>query len=104
MRVILELIRIIFIFGIVGAFCSAVLVNVYENFGFANDSYIFLGSVAILILLFVLYRNKLQFSGWFQGKGRQKLPKRVTQVLLVFSIGMLAFPALLQAWNYLLGT
>lgn len=97
MRVIFELIRIIFIFGIVGAFCSTVLVNVYENFGIANDQYSYFGSVAILILLFVLYRNKLQFSGWYQGKGNQKLSKRVTQVLLVFSIGMLAFPPVLQA-------
>ena len=95
MRVLLELIRILSIFGIAGAFCSVVLANVYQNFGIDYNQYGYFGSVAILILLFVLYRNKLQFSGWYKGN-KEKLPKRVTQALYLFSIILLSLPPLLQ--------
>ncbi|MGE7602294.1 hypothetical protein ACQKL5_07250 [Peribacillus sp. NPDC097675] len=95
MRILLELIRILLIFGIAGAFCSSVLANVYQNFGISYNQYGYLGSVAILILLFVLYRNKLQFSGWYKGK-KEKLPKRVTRALFIFSIVLLSLPPLLQ--------
>ncbi|MFJ7744487.1 hypothetical protein [Peribacillus sp. NPDC097295] len=95
MRILLELFRILLIFGIVGAFCSGILTNVYQNFGIDYNQYGYLGSVAILILLFIVYRNKLQFSGWYKGK-KEKLPKRVTQVLFVFSIVLLMIPPLLQ--------
>lgn len=94
MRVLLELIRILSIFGIAGAFCSVALANVYQNFGI-DYQYSYFGSVAILILLFVLYRNKLQFSGWYKGN-KEKLPKRVTQALYLFSIILLSLPPLLQ--------
>ncbi|MGE7661108.1 MAG: hypothetical protein ACI35J_16995 [Peribacillus sp.] len=95
MRVLFELIRILLLFGIVGALCSVLLENVYQSFGIDYNQYSYFGSVAILILLFVLYRNKLQFSGWYKGK-KEKLPKRVTQVLFLFSIVLLSLPPLLQ--------
>ena len=75
MRVLLELMRIILIFGIAGSIISNIVNGIYINIGVNPNQYGWLGSIAILILLFVWYRNKLQFSGWYSGKGKEKLPK-----------------------------
>jgi hypothetical protein len=72
MRVILELIRIVLIFGIAGSIISIIVNGIYINIGVNMNQYGWLGSIAILILLFVWYRNKLQFSGWYSGKGKEK--------------------------------
>ena len=45
----------------------AIIGNIY-TINEATESYSWLGAMAILLLLFVLYRNKLQFSGWYEGK------------------------------------
>ena len=68
MRVFLELIRIIFICAIVGGTLGYFFENVYLEIGTDIDKYGWMGFIAILILIFVLYRNKLQFSGWYKGK------------------------------------
>jgi len=36
--------------------------------------------IAIYIILFILYRNKLQFSGFYEGSHQKVLPKKVTLV------------------------
>lgn len=91
MRTSLELIRIIIIFGILGALGWAVIENIY-TINEAIESYSWLSAIAILILLFVLYRNKFQFSGWYKGKGKAKLPKSVTVILILSSILLIILP------------
>ncbi|GAB6256680.1 hypothetical protein [Peribacillus sp. N1] len=94
MRVLLELIRIILIFGIAGTIISSIVNGIYINIGV--NQYGWLGSIAILILLFVWYRNKLQFSGWYSGKGKEKLPKTASQILILCSLFLLCAPAVLS--------
>ena len=84
MRTLLELLRIIVIFGLLGALGGIVIGNIY-TINAATESYSWLGAFAILILLFVLYRNKLQFSGWYKGKSRKRLPKKVLISLVSIS-------------------
>ncbi|MGP4062920.1 hypothetical protein [Halobacillus sp. H74] len=84
MRTLLELLRIILIFGLLGGLCWAIIGNIY-TVNKAVESYSWLGASAILVILFVLYRNKFQFSGWYKGKGRNKLPKKVTLSLIFTS-------------------
>ncbi|GIO25576.1 hypothetical protein [Ornithinibacillus bavariensis] len=91
MRFILELARIILIFGLLGAIFSSVLKYVYQSFGVIQ--YEWLGYIAILLLLFVAYRNKWQFSGWYKGKGREKLPQSITNLLVSFSVALLIVPS-----------
>lgn len=95
MRVTLELLRIIFIFLLLGAIGGAILTGVYSISG-VKQSYSMLGGVAVLILIFVMYRNKMQFSGWYKGKGRKKLPKKVSIILISFSIILLIVPLVLD--------
>lgn len=82
MRVLLELVRIILLFGFLGSLLGMLFTFIYELLGvnIANKEWIV--SLSIFILLFVLYRNRWQFSGWYKGKGREKLPKKVTNVLV----------------------
>lgn len=96
MRVLLELIRIIVIFVIVGGIFGSLLENVYLSMGTDTNNYGWIGSIAILILFFVVYRNKLQFIGHYQGKGRETLPKKVSQTLIFSAITLLLLPPILS--------
>ena len=96
MRVILELIRIIVIFVILGGIFGFLLENIYSAIGTDTQKYGWLGSIAILILFFVLYRNKLQFSGWYKSKGREKLPKNVNRILVISGVLFLLLPPILS--------
>lgn len=92
MRVLLELIRIIIVFAFVGGILGYIVGQVYLDIGIDTEKYGWMGFFAIFILFFVLYRNKLQFSGWYKGEGRKKLPKIVTRILIVSSIILLSLP------------
>jgi hypothetical protein len=48
-----------------------------------------LAGIAILLIFFVLYRNKLQFSGFNKGEEKIKLSKNVTITLISFSVLLL---------------
>ena len=81
---------------ILGGLGWAVIGNIY-TINEATESYSWLGAIAILLLLFVLYRNKLQFSGWYKGEGRVKLPKSVSLTLILSSILLILLPFVLGA-------
>ncbi|WP_391559175.1 hypothetical protein [Robertmurraya sp.] len=82
MRVLLELVRIILLFGFLGSLLGMLFTFIYEFLGVNIANKEWMVSLSIFILLFVLYRNRWQFSGWYKGKGREKLPKKVTNVLV----------------------
>lgn len=82
MRVLLELVRIILLFGFLGSLLRMLFTFIYEFLGVNIANKEWMVSLSIFILLFVLYRNRWQFSGWYKGKGREKLPKIVTNVLV----------------------
>ncbi|WP_245917386.1 hypothetical protein [Bacillus canaveralius] len=82
MKILLELLRIVFIFFILGGIMTELLINVYASTGINVDDYNWMGVLGILILLFVLYRNRWQFSGWYSGNGREKLPVKTSNLLL----------------------
>jgi|SRR5690625_2459437 len=96
MRIVLEFLRIIFIFILLGGLGWAIIENAYQT-NVANEKYSWLGGIAILLLLFVLYRNKLQFSGWYKGEeeDRVKLPKKVSRTMIACSIVLMIMPFVL---------
>ncbi|WP_088014659.1 hypothetical protein [Gottfriedia acidiceleris] len=98
---ILEVIRIILIFGLLGALFSTVVSEAYKEMG-VNLTYTgWWSSIGILVLIFVLYRNKFQFSGWYNGKGGQKLTKVVTKLLISCSIIMILIPGISELFQWL---
>ncbi|WML43675.1 hypothetical protein [Neobacillus sp. PS3-40] len=94
MRVILELIRIILIFGFFESLFYIVLNNMYKSLGVTQ--YEWFGYLGILLLLFIIYRNKWQFTGFYNGKGNVKLPPKVTNFLASFSVLLLIFPPIIN--------
>lgn len=81
----LELVRIVVLMVLIGAALSALMRQIYVYLGFDAVNGWLLG-VAIYLVLFVMYRNKWQFSGWYKGKGREKLPRRFTIGLILCSV------------------
>ncbi|WP_026476228.1 hypothetical protein [Alkaliphilus transvaalensis] len=47
---------------------------------------------ANLIIVFVVYRNNLQFKGWFKSSRSSKLPKLITRTLLVLAMVLIILP------------
>jgi hypothetical protein len=88
MRFLLEILRIVSILLVFGGLLSYLTGHVYATLGFNldNSEYLWLIWIAILLLLFVFYRNRLQFSGWYKGEGMKQLPKPITFVLIGCSI------------------
>jgi len=97
MRVILELIRIILIFGFFEGLFYTVLNNVYKSLGVTQ--YEWFGYLGTLLLLFIIYRNKWQFTGFYNGKEKEKLPSKVTNFLTSSSVLLLILPPIV---NYIL--
>ena len=71
---------------------------VYASFGINVDNTDggWLVGIAILISLFVLYRNKLQFSGFYKGEEMVKLPGKVSISLIFCSMMMLVIAPFLN--------
>ena len=99
LRVVLELFRIMAILLIFGAVLGGLVKLIYTSFlGINVDNTIggwFIG-FSIIILLFVLYRNKLQFSGFYKGKGMVKLPRKISITLISCSVIMLVIAPFLN--------
>ncbi|WP_285765764.1 hypothetical protein [Peribacillus sp. SI8-4] len=96
MRVLLELMRIILIFGIAGSIFSVIVHGIYSSIGVDTGQYGWLGRVATFLLLFVWYRNKLQFSGWYAGKGKERLSKTASRILIICSLLLFSAPPILS--------
>ncbi len=98
LRVFLELIRIIAIFLILGSLMGTLMKLVYASLGINvdNTNGAWVVGMSILMLIFVLYRNKLQFSGFYKGELGLKLPKTVSIFLISCSVLMLIFAPLLH--------
>lgn len=94
MQTILEVTRVLFILFIFSAIGGVLLNTVYKlDDGITNA---WLGGIGILFLVFILYRNKLQFSGWYKGKGRKKLPSSVTYAFTLAALLLFVAPFIIK--------
>ena len=91
----LEIIRIITIFIVLGYFSGILLEAIYLSLG-TEYQYLLYGYMAIPILFFVIYRNKWQFIGWYKGEEQRKLPKIVSILLLTIASILLVLPPILS--------
>ncbi|PIC56462.1 hypothetical protein CSV80_14535 [Sporosarcina sp. P12(2017)] len=91
LEAVLEMFRIAIILLLIGSLMGGLVKLIYSAFGInVDDTHgAWLVGGSILIILFVLYRNKLQFSGFYKGDGKVKLPKRISTILISSSILML---------------
>lgn len=97
MRVLLELIRVTVFFAIFYVIFGSLLSYTYTKIGVnTSDKSSWIGLIAIVLLFFILYRNELQFSGWYTGRGRKRLPKRISKLLICISILLVLLPPILR--------
>lgn len=97
MRFILEMIRILAIFTLLGALSIGILQAIYEKLHVTINTHNgWLIGVSMFLLLLVLYRNKMQFSGWYNGKKMDKLSKKTTRLLVILSCFLLILVPFLQ--------
>ncbi|SFG38809.1 hypothetical protein SAMN05216353_13924 [Halobacillus alkaliphilus] len=94
MRALLEVVRIIVIFTLFGGLGWGLIHNSY-TINETTESFSWMGACAILLILFVWYRNKLQFSGWYKKEGGVKLSKRISLILIVSSVVLFILPFVL---------
>lgn len=71
----------------------------YLGIGNGAEKYSWLSVIATFLLIFVMYRNKFQFSGWYEGEGKEKLPKKVTQILISSSVVLIVLPPIIAQFN-----
>ncbi|RLQ94242.1 hypothetical protein [Falsibacillus albus] len=87
-RAFLELLRIIAIIIIFGGGSLILISKLYEFLGvsLAAPEGGWLLESAILICIFVLYRNRLQFSGFYRRKEHKKLSGKLSLALLLITL------------------
>jgi hypothetical protein len=97
-KVLLEVFRIIAIFFVLGSLMGGLMKLMYASLGINvdNTTGAWLVGSSIIILLFVLYRNKLQFSGFYTSEGSVKLTRNVSISLVLCSVLMLILAPLLR--------
>jgi hypothetical protein len=98
LRVILELFRIITIIFVIGMIMGLIIHSIYAIFGITveNTTGGWIVGMAIFPLLYVLYKNRLQFSGFYKNGKQVKLSNRTTTILLCFSVLMLTVAPLFR--------
>jgi len=82
--------------ALVGQMQNAILKSISGDEGFDNfrlgGNLMFL--IGDLLLFMVLYRNKLQFRGWYTERA-ERLPKQVTRILLGCAWACILMPFLI---------
>lgn len=94
MLIILELLRVLFILIVGTGVLSYFEIWVYGLIGIdmIANSMMWMGSLANLIIVFVIYRNFLQFSGWFKSSKSTKISRRHAIGLLGVATILLIMP------------
>lgn len=63
---------------------------------FDTELYYWTMTLGNFIAFFVLYRNFLQFKGWYKSDKNKKLSRQLTFCLLMISIALVIVPALIN--------
>lgn len=94
LRASLEILRLIFIIVILSVLFGSGVLWIYHLLDMTVDRLgYFMISTADLILIFILYRNRFQFHGFYKGKDRRKLSGSAYYFLLATAlIILLAVP------------
>lgn len=69
--------------------------KLYEFLGIDIEKYLLLPSLAILLLIYIIYNNKLQFTGFYRRRAK-KLSTKVTWSIVGVSIILFSIPILID--------
>ncbi|PYZ97685.1 hypothetical protein CR205_03575 [Alteribacter lacisalsi] len=97
LKVLLEIIRAGLITLVLGAVFNALISRLYVWFGLDIGEMGWLINLGILILIFVLYQNKFQFSGWNHSFKTEKLTSPVTTLLIGTAAVLILMPLMITS-------
>jgi hypothetical protein len=93
----LELFRAIVLVLLVGVIVSSLVTLVYHLIHLTIGGLGFFAVfIASMIILFILYRNKFQFHGFYRGKSLVKLSEKTTRVLIIIAAALLIIAPFLK--------
>lgn len=93
---ILEVLRVFFVVIVGSSLLFALESWVYSIAGKDILANAWMLAIANLTIIFVFYRNVLQFSGWFISKNNKRLKKPLTMALLGVSLILIACSFIMQ--------
>ncbi|MFC4735233.1 hypothetical protein ACFO4L_01430 [Bacillus daqingensis] len=94
MKGLLELVRVICIMLAAGAAAWWIVLEPLYSVNSQVQNWSWIGAMAVFVFIFVLYRNRWQFSGWYTGPGREKLSRPITTALVAIAGVMIIIPFL----------
>jgi len=68
---------------------------IYHLIGVETDQYLYVVCVALLLIFYLIYNNKLQFRGFYT-KGSKKLPHKVTWTIAFVASFLLLTPIIVK--------
>jgi len=92
----LEFIRMIILAILFIFIAGQVLLFIYTKLGVNVHVFGWIGIIGLYLVFFIIYRNYLQFRGWYTGKERKRLSGRYTRLIGYISIILVLFPIVLQ--------
>ncbi|MBO2535982.1 MULTISPECIES: hypothetical protein [Rummeliibacillus] len=97
-RVFLEFFRVLILLFLLMAIISYPIRKLYDLIGIGTDNYFYITEFAIFLLVYVIYNNKLQFTGFYT-EGAKKLPSKVTWSIVSISILLLSIPIIMNGFK-----
>lgn len=88
------LIILLFLFGIF----YYPINKLYLAMGIETGNYLLIVTIALLLLVYIIYANKLQFTGFYTRQSK-KLSKKITWSIFSASILLLLVPIVIHFWK-----
>jgi hypothetical protein len=88
----LEMARVLFYLFVGMAILWYLDVEIYKWFKINLHEHFLLVGIANFLLLLIVYRNHLQFSGWFKSNLNKKLPRSVTILASILIFILMVIP------------
>ncbi len=89
---ILELLRVLLIVMAGTPLLIGIETWLYSLAGKNIFDFTWMPATANIIIIFVLYRNVLQFGGWFKSKQNKRLGKIYSRILILVSLVLILIP------------
>lgn len=100
---ILEMIRMMIIMMIFVMILSNIEQQILEQWISWEGMYYFFLFIGNVLWFAVLYRNRLQFSGWYRSKMQEKLSRKSTWILMSLGTIFIAAPVMNKMFGFVAG-
>ncbi|SES41582.1 hypothetical protein [Salipaludibacillus aurantiacus] len=90
-RIIFTIFLVLLAFSLVNSFILGLIGGLGQFEGtWTIVVYFFMQTGGLFLLITLLYRNKLQFSGWYNSENQKPFSKKMTRRLLIISLAAVA--------------